>query len=92
VLPLEALSDDDKRCIDITITQNLKNMKEEASRMARGLKKYFPTIRTKGEILQEIRQNKELNDLFDSWKEEHQREFLDFTSGMKGVKVLYDSF
>ncbi len=49
-------------------------------------------IRTKNEILKEIRQEKNLNDLFDSWKKEQQKEFLDFTSGMKGVKILYDAF
>ncbi len=60
--------------------------------MVRGLRNYFPMIRTKDEILQEIRQNKQLNVLFNGWKEEQQKEFLDFTSGMKGVKILYDAF
>jgi hypothetical protein len=48
---------------------------------------YFPMIRTKQEILREIRPKKNLNGLFDSWKGEQQKEFWDFTSGMKGVKI-----
>jgi hypothetical protein len=60
--------------------------------MVKGLRNYFPTIRTKNEILQEIRQSENLNDVFNSWREEQQKEFLDFTSGMKGVKILYDAF
>ncbi len=60
--------------------------------MVRGLKRYFPMIQTKGEILQEIRQKQQLNDLFNSWTKEQQKEFLDFTSGIKGVKILYDAF
>ena len=61
-------------------------------RMVKGLKTYFPMIRTKNEILKEIRQSENLNDVFNSWREEQQKEFLDFTSGMKGVKILYDAF
>ena len=34
--------------------------------MAKGLKKYFPMIQTKGAILQEIRQKQQLNDLFNN--------------------------
>jgi hypothetical protein len=60
--------------------------------MVKGLREYFPMIRTRKEILQEIRQNVNLDGLFNSWKAKQQKEFLDFTSGMKGVKILYDAF
>ncbi len=60
--------------------------------MAKTLKHYFPTIQTRKEVLKEIRNNKELRDIFDLWKEEEQEEFLDFCTGAKGVKILYDSF
>jgi hypothetical protein len=60
--------------------------------MIKGLRNYFPLIRTKNEILQEIRQKENLNNIFNSWREEQQKDFLDFTSGMKGVKILYDAF
>ena len=33
-----------------------------------------------------------LSTLFDSWEQERQEEFLDFCTGVKGVKILYDSF
>ena len=60
--------------------------------MVKGLKTYFPIIRKKNDILKEIRKSENLNDVFNSWREEQQKEFLDFTSGMKGVKILYDAF
>ena len=56
------------------------------------LKDYFPMIRTREEILTDIEGNPGLNSLFHSWKEEQQEEFLNFCTGAKGVKILYDSF
>jgi hypothetical protein len=49
-------------------------------------------IKTRDEILSYIRADKNLSATFNGWKEEHQNEFLDFCSGVKGVKLLYDSF
>ena len=49
--------------------------------MVKGLKKYFPMIQTKGEILQEIRQKQQLNNLFNRWTKEQQKEFLRGKSG-----------
>lgn len=60
--------------------------------MAKTLKDYFPSIQTRKEVLKEIESNKELWNIFDLWKEEQQEEFLDFCTGAKGVKILYDSF
>ena len=60
--------------------------------MAKTLKDYFPMIQTRKEVLEEIRNNKELWDIFDLWQEEQQEEFLDFCTGARGVKILYDSF
>ena len=56
------------------------------------LKKYFPIIRTREEVLDLIGEREKLTDLFESWSEEQQEEFLDFCTGAKGVKMLYDSF
>lgn len=56
------------------------------------LKKYFPIIRTREEVLDLIGEKEKLTDLFESWSEEQQEEFLDFCTGAKGVKMLYDSF
>ena len=60
--------------------------------MANRLKDYFPLIRERKEVLKEIGSSMALSTLFDSWEQERQEEFLDFCTGVKGVKVLYDSF
>lgn len=56
------------------------------------LKQYFPMLREREELLMEIRGKKELLAVFESWKEERQEEFLDFCTGVRGVKILYDAF
>lgn len=56
------------------------------------LKAYFPMIRTREEILRDIQQNINLTERFYSWKEEQREEFMDFCTGVKGVKMLYDAF
>ena len=60
--------------------------------MASELQRYFPMIRERQEILQEINRNWRLSGKFYSWNEHRREEFLDFCSGAKGVKMLYDSF
>ena len=65
---------------------------QEEMRMANGLKKYFPMIRTREEILDEISGNEILLEMYRKWDEKQRREFLDFCTGVKGVKILYDSF
>ena len=56
------------------------------------LNAYFPMIRTREEILRDIQQNINLTERFYSWKEEQREEFMDFCTGVKGVKMLYDAF
>ena len=56
------------------------------------LKSYFPMIQSREEILQRIYTNPRMQQLFESWTVLQQKEFLDFCSGAKGIKVLYDSF
>lgn len=56
----------------------------------RTLAKHFPMIRSRQEILQSIYENPKLSGIFHSWKTSEQKEFLDFCSGMKGMKILYD--
>lgn len=56
------------------------------------LQAYFPLIRTREEVLGEIREKKELFLRFHSWEEEQQEEFLDFCTGIRGVKITYDAF
>ena len=56
------------------------------------LKQYFPCIREKEEILVQIRENIDLSEKFYHWNKEQRELFLDYCSGNRGVKVLYDSF
>lgn len=60
--------------------------------MVNGLKKYFPMIRSREEVLKEIHSKSELSVIFQEWQREQQEEFLDFCTGARGVKMLYDSF
>ena len=60
--------------------------------MQNSLKEYFPLIRERWEILAEISEDKQLSDIFNRWRTEQQEEFLDFCTGARGVKLLYDSF
>ena len=56
------------------------------------LKKYFPMLRSREELLSEIQKNERLKEIYGQWNPEQQEEFLDFCTGVRGVKLLYDSF
>lgn len=58
--------------------------------MSNKLQQYFAIIRTREEIKMEIEQRPELKQLFYTWSEKCQEEFLDFCSGVKGINVMYD--
>ena len=58
----------------------------------KNLKQYFPMIRTKNEILNEINSNPSLISIYNGWEDYQQKEFLEICTGAKGVKILYDSF
>ena len=60
--------------------------------MTTKLKNYFPMIRSREEILKEIDGNIKLTEKFYSWGDAARQEFLDFCTGVRGVKLLYDSF
>ena len=60
--------------------------------MNNNLQKYFPMIRRREEIIREIRGKENLNKIYEAWNSEQQKEFLDFCTGVRGVKLLYDSF
>ena len=49
-------------------------------------------IRERSEVLADIASKKELQEQFNQWTEKQQEEFLDFCTGAKGVRMLYDSF
>ena len=60
--------------------------------MTNKLKDYFPMIRERQEVLKEIMDHEHLKELFYSWDKEQKEEFLDFCTGIKGLKLLYDGF
>ena len=49
-------------------------------------------IREREDIKQEIYENPKLLEKYREWDEEQQGEFLDYCTGVKGVKILYDAF
>lgn len=60
--------------------------------MQKGLKKYFPLIRTRKEVLDEINRSPVCSWQFAQWNDEQKKEFLDVCTGVRGVKMTYDSF
>ena len=60
--------------------------------MSGKLKDYFPLIREREELLSEIKGNSKLRAVYEEWSSESREEFLDFCTGVKGMKILYDSF
>lgn len=60
--------------------------------MINSLKKHFPMLWDKKELLWEIRNHPELSALYDSWKPSQQEEFINFCTGVRGIKMLYDGF
>ena len=54
------------------------------------LQQYFPMIRTKEELMSEIKKSSVLSREFYSWEEDARKEFVDFCTGAKGVKMMYD--
>ncbi len=54
------------------------------------LKQYFPLIPTRNEVLAKIQEDQNQNTVFQSWTPKAREEFLDFCTGVKGVKILYD--
>lgn len=60
--------------------------------MSGNLRQYFPMLKSRKEILEEINKKRHLKKMFSQWTEAQQGEFLDFCTGVRGVKLLYDSF
>ena len=58
--------------------------------MKNKLQQYFPMIRTRKEIMADIKQSEKLSEMFYHWDKEYREEFLDFCTGAKGVKMMYD--
>ena len=60
--------------------------------MQNKLQQYFPQIKTRIQLTDEIDSRKNLKTIFESWDEKQQNYFLDICCGARGVKMLYDSF
>lgn len=56
------------------------------------LRQHFPMLPTRAEVEKFIHEKPSLHAIFMEWSEEQQKEFLDFCTGERGVKILYDSF
>ena len=53
------------------------------------LQKLFPLIRSRQEVLEVINGSSELKEKYESWKTPEQQEFLDFCTGVRGIKYLH---
>lgn len=60
--------------------------------MGTQLKKYFPMLWEKEDLLENIKSNTNLSDIFDQWTTLQQQEFINFCTGVRGIKFLYDGF
>lgn len=56
------------------------------------LQQYFPMLWVRKDLEERIRKDSLLFSIFQSWKPKQQEEFLDFCTGERGVKILYDCF
>ena len=54
--------------------------------MSTKLKEYFPILWEKIELLETIRNNPGLSDIFDQWTIQQQQEFINFCTGVRGTK------
>ena len=57
--------------------------------MATILKTYFPTIRTRKEVLEEISESEKLSEMFRQWNEGQQEEFLDVCTETRLFVYMY---
>ncbi len=60
--------------------------------MGNGMQQHFPVIRDRETVLNEIRSRNDLREIFEGWKEQYREEFLDICTGVRGMKMLYDTF
>ena len=56
------------------------------------LQQYFPMIRTKDQILEDINSNPDLKAVFESWPDFSRELFVQCCTGIRGQKILYDAF
>ena len=60
--------------------------------MKQTLKDHFSIIRDREEVIADIQSKEFLLHTFEQWNSTQQELFLDYCTGMRGVKILYDQF
>lgn len=60
--------------------------------MLRKLNEHFPMLWDKKELLWQIKNSQKLLSIYEKWGKDSQQEFLNFRTGVRGIKFLYDSF
>jgi hypothetical protein len=71
---------------------HLFEMFRDGGLMKNNLRNYFPMIQTRETIREKINENEALLAIWEKWNTRRKEDFLDWCSGAKGVKMLYDSF
>ncbi len=56
------------------------------------LRDFFPSLRTRNEVFQEIQNNIEMRSIYNRWAPDEQERFLDICSGNRGLVILYDEY
>lgn len=56
------------------------------------LREYFPMIKTRDELLEEIQGTVKLKAIYDSWTDDEQKRFVEICTGARGVKITYDPY
>lgn len=60
--------------------------------MRTDLRDFFPNIRSREAVLSEIHEKPFLQETFSSWLPDEQERFLDYCTGVRGMKILYDPY
>lgn len=60
--------------------------------MANKLQQHFTVIRDREEVIRDICTQEKLLAIFEEWSEEQQELFLDYCTGVRGVKMFYDQY
>ena len=56
------------------------------------LKRHFPLLRCRSEVMDDIKSNPVLSAMFDTWTDIQQETFLDYCTGERGLKICYDPY
>ena len=89
---IAVLYSDDKSNFLLEITFKFTTKEGGSIAMANTLQLYFPKLRERQQILDDILGRENLKTIYDTWNEQQQNYFLDICCGARGVKMLYDCF